>query len=491
MTPSKTNINEHELKAFKLKQFNFFVRYFFKNFNGRKFVMNDHHLEIIQALQDVINGKTKRLIINIAPRYSKTELAVKNFIAFCLAMNSAAKFIHLSYSDTLALDNSEEIKDFIQSAEFQEFFNVDIKKDSKSKKKWYTTNGGGVYATSAGGQVTGFGAGKVDEENAIISEVIDEIENAKGFGGAIIIDDPIKPDDTDSDTIREKINNRFDSTIRSRVNSRNTPIIIVMQRLHPADLTGYLLDIEPDEWTVLSMPAIKADGSALWPHKHTIEELNHLNDVNNSVFQSQYMQDPSPKEGLMFAKDELNYYDPEAVDLSSPEACVGFVDVADKGADNHSVPIGKLVGQKIFLVDTVFTKEGTDVNVGDTIRMANKYTPEYMQIEANFGGGLYNNLMNVHPDPPINGVTALIDIIAKGNKHVRIQTMAGFIKKYFVFQNNFDKNTEYGRFMANLCEYRKTGGNKHDDAPDSLAGLARMILSYYPDTWENFAEHIN
>jgi len=483
-------ITEHNLKAYKLQRLNFFIRYFFKEFNGMKFIMNDHHAEIIQALQDVINGKTKRLIINIAPRYSKTEIAVKNFIAYCLAMNAAAKFIHLSYSDTLALDNSEEIKDFIQSAEFQEFFNVEIKKDSKSKKKWYTTDGGGVYATSAGGQVTGFGAGKVDPEGADFSEILDDIENAKGFGGAIIIDDPIKPDDTDSDTIREKINNRFDSTIRSRTNSRNTPIIVVMQRLHPMDLSGYLLDVEPDEWTVLSMPAIKDDGAALWPHKHSIEELNHLREINSAVFDSQYMQNPSPKEGLMFPKDELNYYDPEAVDLSTPEATAAFVDVADKGEDNHSVPVGKLLGQKVFLADAVFTKEGTDTNVASTIRIANKHTPEYMQVEANFGGGLYNNLMTVNPEPKLNGVTALIDIIAKGNKHVRIQTMAGFIKKYFVFQNNFDKSTEYGRFMCNLCEYRKTGGNKHDDAPDSLAGLARMVLTYYPDTWEAFAQHI-
>ena len=486
-----TKITEHEVKAYKLQGFNFFIRYFFKQFNGRKFVMNDHHLEIIQALQDVIDGKTKRLIINIAPRYSKTEIAVKNFIAYCLAMNPAAKFIHLSYSDTLALDNSEAIKDFIQSNDFQEFFNVEIKKDSKSKKKWYTDQGGGVYATSAGGQVTGFGAGKVDDENANINEVFDAVENAKGFGGAIIIDDPIKPDDTDSDTIREKINNRFDSTIRSRVNSRNTPIIIVMQRLHPQDLSGYLMDVEPGEWKCLSMPAIKSDGSALWDFKHSIEELEHLRKVNPTVFASQYMQNPAPKEGLMFPPDELNYYDPKTANLDDADATVGFIDVADKGQDWHALPIGKIKGQKVYICDVLFTKEGTESNVSQSIEIMNKHRPEYVQVEANFGGGMYRNLLNVNPSPSINGVTALIDMVAKGNKHVRIQTMAGFIKEYFVFAENFDKSTEYGQFMHNFTEYKKTGGNKHDDAPDALAGLARMILNYYPDNWDTFAQVLN
>ncbi len=485
-------ITEDKLIKYRLtKSLEFFTRYFFKEFNGRKFVLNGHHVEMIDILEDVINGKITKLIINIAPRYSKTELAVKNLIAFCLALNSSARFIHLSYSDTLALDNSEEIKDFVQSEEYQRFFDVQIKKDSKSKKKWYTTNGGGVYATSAGGQVTGFGAGKVDdedEEEADIDEFLTFINNAKGFGGAIIIDDPIKPDDTESDLKREKINYRFDSTIRSRVNSRNTPIIVIMQRLHPMDLSGYLLDIEPDEWTVLSIPCIKEDGAALWEFKHTLDELEHLRTVNASVFESQYLQNPSPKEGLLFHRDDLNYFEDSDIDLSTKEACCGFIDVAGEGEDNHCLPFGDLIENRVYITDAVFTKEGTDVNIPETVRRINLKTPEYVQIESNFGGGMYTKLLTTSADPKMNGITALIDIRAGANKHTRILTMAGFIKTHFYFKRNFDKSTEYGRFMNNLVEYLKTGGNKHDDAPDALAGLARMILNYFPHLWENFVD---
>ena len=158
----------------------------------------------------------------------------------------------------------------------------------------------------------------------------------ENFGGAIIIDDPIKPDDTDSDAIREKINNRFDSTIRSRVNSEeNTPIIIIMQRLHEMDLSGYVMHKEPGIWELLSLPCIKEDGTALWPFKHTLEQLQHKREVNEVVFDSQYLQDPSPKEGIMFNKDELNYFTDDQVDLSTRETCCGFVDIADEGEDHH------------------------------------------------------------------------------------------------------------------------------------------------------------
>lgn len=486
LTKDLTPITEQKLIKYKVtKSFEFFIKYFFKKKSGRKFIMNDHHLEIIAALNDVIQGHTKRLIINIAPRYSKTEIAVKMLIAYCLGLNSKAKFIHLSYSDTLALDNSEEIKDMVQSEEFQELFDIEIKKDSKSKKKWYTTDGGGVYATAAGGQVTGFGAGKVEDEDEEFDKMLSDLETAKGFGGAIIIDDPIKPDDADSETAREKINNRFDSTIRSRTNSRNTPIIIVMQRLHPEDLSGYLMDVEPEEWKILSLPAIKEDGSALWHHKHTIEELRHLEQVNESVFKRQYMQNPEPSEGLMFDKAEINYFTEDQLDRKNIESSISFADIADKGKDYHSAPYGKMVGNRIFIDDVIFTQDGTDVNVSMTVIKTNEHLPEYMQIESNFGGGMYIQLMGANQEPSMNGVTALIAMNAKANKHTRIQTMAGFIKKYFYFREDFDETTPYGQFMVNLTKYTKTGkGVKHDDAPDSIAGLARMVLMYYSDLFE-------
>lgn len=102
------------------------------------------------------------------------------------------------------------------------------------------------------------------------------------FAGAIVIDDPIKPEDALSETIRERVNNRFESTIRNRVNSRNTPIIIIMQRLHEHDLCGYLQEIEPEEWTVLSLPCIWHDENGqeqpLWEFKHTLEDCTKSRD---------------------------------------------------------------------------------------------------------------------------------------------------------------------------------------------------------------------
>ena len=115
---TETNYWQNECLSSSL----FFTRYFYKKRNGRKFVVNDHHKIICDALDQVLAGKLTRLIINVAPRYSKTELAVKNFMALGLALNAGAKFIHLTYAAKLALDNSEETRDIVMHPDYQELF---------------------------------------------------------------------------------------------------------------------------------------------------------------------------------------------------------------------------------------------------------------------------------------------------------------------------------------------------------------------------------
>ena len=264
----------------------FFTRYIFKENTGKKFQVAKFHETLADTLHKVHKGEIKRLIINIPPRYEKTELAVKMYIAWSLAKNPAAKFIHLSYSDSLALDNSSMTKEYINSDAFGRLWDIKLKKDSQSQKKWYTTDGGGVYATSSGGAITGFGAGS---------------------GGAIIIDDPLKPDDAISDVRRSFINNRYNTTIRSRVNDRDVPIIVIMQRLHEEDLSGYLLDGgSGEEWHHLKLSALDDDNKALWPEKHSFDELEAIRQADRYTFSGQYLQLPSPPEGGEWRKDWFN-----------------------------------------------------------------------------------------------------------------------------------------------------------------------------------------
>lgn len=280
-----------------------FARYIYKENHNRKFIPSQHLEQIANILERVYNGEINRLIINIPPRYGKTELAIKMFISWCLAKTPSSKFIHLSYSDSLALDNSSQTKEYINSDAYQSIWQMNLKKDAQSKSKWFNDEGGGVYATSSGGAITGFGAGST---------------SLGGFGGAIIIDDPLKPDDAFSDVKRKSVNERYNNTIRSRVNSRETPIIIIMQRLHEDDLSGYLLDGGSGEnWSHLCLPALDNNNNPLWEQKHNFKELESIRQANAYTFAGQYQQRPAPDEGGEWRKDWFELVDKSEIPLNA------------------------------------------------------------------------------------------------------------------------------------------------------------------------------
>lgn len=443
-----------------------FTRYFFRHTSGgKKFVVGKHHRLICDKLNDVLQGRVRKLIINIAPRYGKTEVAVKNFIAMGLGINPAARFIHLSYSGNLALDNSIAIKDIINSEPYKEVFSTRIKYGSDTKAKWETQQGGGVYATSTLGQITGFGAGAVDVEG----------EPYK-FSGAIVIDDPIKPEDALSDVEREKVNRRFETTIRNRVNSRTTPIIIIMQRLHENDLCGYLQSIEPDEWEVLSIPCLEEDEDgneqALWPFKHTVEELHKIENANSFVFDTQYMQNPKPLEGLMY--QTLRTYATLPAEKGMRK---NYTDTADTGADFHCSICYFETKTAMYVTDVLYTNKPMEYTEPKTAEMLLLNETQRAKIESNNGGrGFCRNVERIvrehntpeHPNKVARRMT-FKSFAQTANKQVRIFSRSAEVQNLIFFPEGWEMR--WPQFANAVKAYRKEGKNLHDDAPDVLTGM--------------------
>ena len=131
----------------------FYARYIYKENHNRNFVLSPHFVKIAEFLEAVYNGEITRGIINVPPRYGKTELVIKIFVSWCIAKQNQSKFIHLSYSDALALDNSAQTKEYIQSQAYQDLWKMQLKKDAQSKGKWFNEFGGGMYATASGGAI--------------------------------------------------------------------------------------------------------------------------------------------------------------------------------------------------------------------------------------------------------------------------------------------------------------------------------------------------
>ena len=266
-----------------------FTQYAFEKRRGAPFKVAPHHAVICDALERVVIGRTKRLIINIPPRSGKTELAVKNFIPWCMGNFPDSEFIHASYSKRLATTNTYEARAIMQHESFAEVFGApSFMGDSNAKDEFRTKQGGIVYAAGADGTITGYGAGKMRDT----------------FGGAIVIDDPHKAGEGNSKIMRQNVIDWFSTTMESRKNTPDTPIIIIMQRLHEMDLAGWLLGGgNGEEWAHVNIPARDDDGDSFWPEQFPQDMLDRIEAKNSYVFAGQYMQRPAPVGGGLF-KDE-------------------------------------------------------------------------------------------------------------------------------------------------------------------------------------------
>ena len=316
-----------------------FTKTMFRGTKNEEFIENWHHVSICAALEKVFVGKTRRLIINIPPRYSKTEICI-NFIAWSMGIFPDSEFIMTSYSKRLAAKNSMGVRSLLESDVYGQIFpHAKVRADSRAKDEWRTTEGGTVYSAGSGGSLTGFGGGK----------------GRADFGGAIIVDDPHKSAEAVSGQLRQRVLDWFDNTVKSRVNSPHTPIILVMQRLHELDLSGYLLnqnkgDLRAAEWEHLCIPVLDDSGCPLWEHMHPLEAIKSLEEANPYVFSGQYMQRPSPLGGGLFKDEWWQYYD----ELPPLEYLEIFADTAQKTKERNDFSVFMCAGVyegKLYIVD--------------------------------------------------------------------------------------------------------------------------------------------
>lgn len=281
-----------DLKTDLLASLLIFIQTMYKIRTGREFEVSkpicreSHHISICKSLFKVFTGETTRLIINVPPRYSKTEILI-NFVAWTLAHFPDSNYLYVSYSHSLAKLQTQTIRQIITLGAYRKLFDVMISPVSSAKDDFQTTRGGSVYAAGSGGTITGRGAG---------------IKNCDRFGGAVLIDDIHKPDEVSSDTMRNSVIDWYYNTMQSRLNNGvKTPIVFIGQRLHEADLPARL--IETGEWETLIIPALDEPKNALWPTMHTKEDLFKMQEVEPYVFASQMQQNPQPAGGGIFKKE--------------------------------------------------------------------------------------------------------------------------------------------------------------------------------------------
>ena len=254
------------------------------------FKVGPHHKKLARIFTDVIEGRKKRVIINIAPRMGKSEFSSYLFPAYFLGKYPEKKIIMGTHTAGLSEDFGRRVRNLIETEEYNEVFpNTLVADDQKAAGKWSTSAGGQYYAAGVGGALAGRGA------------------------DLFVIDDPHSEQDV-------KANSRlaFDtawSWFQTGPLQRLMPggaIIVIMTRWSLLDLTGRLIDYQtknPDAvpWEIVELPAIlnedTEDEKSLWPEQWSLDALKSTKaSIEPRYWNAQYMQQPTSESSAIVSR---------------------------------------------------------------------------------------------------------------------------------------------------------------------------------------------
>jgi predicted phage terminase large subunit-like protein len=480
------------------------ARVFFRQRENMRMIISAHHRIVAATLDRVFSGEIKRLIINIPPGYTKTELAVLSFVARGFLVNPGARFIHASYSADLASRNSALIKRIIRDPLYQAIQPTDI---SLADGYWTTDHGGHFLAASSGGQITGFRAGTMDKER---------------FTGALIIDDPIKPQDAFSRVERDKINRNFDNTFRSRLAHEGVPIIIIMQRVHQNDMTGFLLSGGAgDRWHHLSIPAMvpaeplpypeawshgtpvpyQLPSGPLWPFKHNADELETIRAGDSFAWGGQYQQNPADVGSQIFPRSRFPRWETGAGvnwdrrirfggELVKIEYATVYADTAMKTGQSNDFSVFQLWGRSldhIFLLDQVRGKWEAPELYRQMVDFAkkwcapgSKFQPRAIKIEDKASGtGLIQSMNEAirrgeFPAPYIEAIQRNTDKVS------RAKICAPYVDRGLVVVPDVAPWVE--GWLSEVETFTETMTHAHDDQVDPMLDAVTDMLISAPFT---------
>lgn len=502
----------------------FFTKYFFKNRQNIKFKINWHHIYIADELEKILTGETENLIINVPPGSSKTEMAIINFIARGLALNPRSRFLHISYSDDLALLNSQTSRDLVKSDEYQELFPLAIAPDSKAKNRWNVLldgkPAGGVYAVSLAGQITGFRAGHM----------------APGFQGAILIDDPLKPEDAFSKTKVDAANRKLLTTIKSRKANPKTPTIMIMQRISDNDPTAFTINnkilknckhiVIPailDEHYINSLPekyralidrtVVDEKGRcSYWEYKEPIADLCQMeagggmdqtgNRISRHVFAGQYMQNPVAIGGNLIRGEWFHKW--EVLPLIKYRKI--YVDTAQKVKEHNDYSVFALWGYgvdgRIYLLDMMRGKwEAPDLKKNAVI-FWNKHNQlsgdsplgalREMLVEDKVSGtGLIQELKRAPYNIPVKGIERNSGTEKTGHSNDKLTRVMDAIPYLEAGQAAIPLNANFtADFIAEHEAFMPDDTHAFDDQVDTTVDAVKDMLSTKNKmkVWEQLAQ---
>ncbi len=460
------NISLPEYRFILRNDFPSFIERSFYELNPQTRLLMAPYIEVMATkLEACRQGKIRRLIINLPPRYLKSHCASVAFVAWLLGHRPSEQVICASYgqdlSDKLALD----CRKLMSSQWYQALFPTRLAPEKHAVNDFMTTDLGFRMATSVGGVLTGRGA------------------------NFIILDDPLKPDDAMSKPKRNAVNNWYDSTLVSRLNDKTRGcIIIIAQRLHQDDLVGHVLGLE--DWEIVSFPAIaEADeehiiesvlgnrvfkrkaGEVLHPERETLEMLDGMRKrIGSYHFSSQYQQNPVPAGGAMVQSKWLQYYDELPLSSGRPVILQSW-DTANKSTElsDYSVcTTWRFHENRYYLLHVFRARLDYPDLKRAVIDQSNKFSPKTILIEDKSSG------ISLIQDLKASGISNIIPYNPPfgSDKEMRLHIQTVLFENGQVFLPR-----QVSWLQDYVYELTSFPGTKHDDQVDSTTQALDYLSS--------------
>lgn len=426
--------------------------------------------------QDVIDGKSPRLMLLMPPRHGKSQIASKLFPAWHLGHAPFHEIIACSYAIALPMDFSREVRGIIRSEKYATLFPATkLDQNSQAAEAWKLESptgvgGGGYIAAGVGGPITGRGA------------------------HVLVIDDPVKnAEEASNNEHLKKVMEWYDSTAYTRL-APGGGVLVIMTWWADLDPAGVLQermkeDPEADQFEVIKYPAIATEdeefrvkGEALHPDRYPIEALakikNTLGGETGRFWNALYQQNPVPAEGAMFTKDMFAWRtDRPNLDLCHIYQAWDFA-IGEKRTSNYTVGATIAVDSDDYyhVMEIVRFRSGDQLKIADEMLDMFQRYPDVLGLGVEAGQiwtgvklhlekrmqerGLYPNIEELKP---------LTD------KLVRAQPLQGRMKQRRV---TFPKS---GGWVGELHkEMLRFPAGMFDDQVDALAWCARVAMAGAP-----------
>jgi len=434
----KIKLEEKRKESAIKNDFMSFVKYVWPDF-----IEGSHHKIMSEKFNKVATGQLKRVIINMAPRHTKSEFSSYLLPSWMIGKNPKLKIIQATHTTELAVRFGRKAKHLIDSEEYQKIFPTKLREDSKAAGRWETNEGGEYFAAGVGGSITGRGA------------------------DLLIIDDPHSEQDALNVNALERTWEWYTSGPRQRLQPGGI-IVVVMTRWNMKDLTGRLINAQKetkaDQWEVIEFPAILPNNKPVWPEYWKLEELESVKaSLSIGKWNAQYQQNPTAEEGSIIKREWWNLWEKDLPPLYHVIQSYDTAFLKKETADYSAITTWGVFyptedsGPNLILLDVVKDRFEFPELRRVALEQYNYWKPESVIVEGKASGMPLTFELRKQGIPVINYTPS------RGNdKHARVNAVAPLFESGQIWATD-DKFTEE---VIEECAAFPYGD--HDDLVDSM-----------------------